>query len=79
MSPAEQWVLCWSQEKNTLHIQPLDEYLAQNCTVFRKNLAGDYRSLQIGTRAEVAQGMRLLSKAIDDRARERVRPPKDET
>ena len=55
MNTADQWVLCWTQTKNTLHIESLETHLSLNCQSFVKNLSGDYRVLQIGTRAEVTQ------------------------
>lgn len=76
MNTADKWVLCWTQTKNTLHIESLETHLSLNCQSFVKNLSGDYRVLQIGTRAEVTQGMRQGGKTIDDRGRERVRPPR---
>jgi len=76
MNTSNLWVLCWTQTKNTLHIEQLETHLSLNCQSFLKNLSGDYRVLQIGTRAEVEHGMRQGGKTIDDRGRERVRPPR---
>lgn len=45
MNTADQWVLCWTQTKNTLHIESLETHLSLNCQSFVKNLSGDYRDL----------------------------------
>lgn len=49
----DQWCLCWSQEQNAFHIEPLETHVATNRRAYRENKPGDYRVLHIGTREMV--------------------------
>lgn len=49
----EQWVLCWSQSQNALHVETLTQHASKNREAYADNRPGDYRLLLVGTRAEV--------------------------
>ena len=53
MMNADQWVPCWSQRQNALHVETLQEHAALNREACAANRPGDYRLLFVGTRAEV--------------------------
>ena len=49
----EQWVLCWSQRQNALHVETLERHASSNREAYAENRAGDYRLLLVGSRDEV--------------------------